>query len=300
MEQLGNLVFRFNHSLAKDSMLNAWDSTEYISFKPEIPGKFRWAGPDELVFSPSQPLHPATNYTASIKSAVLRFSEYNSVKNGDKISFNTPGLEMGNPQVIWIGESSTAAIPQVDLFFNYKVNPEDLKNKLNVEVEGKKTDYNLITISPDNKISLRLNGLKAEDKDLDAVVTIDKGLKPEKGNMLADDFKLPITISSPYVLSVQNLEAEHDGTEGVVRVTTNQQLTGESLKSFVKFDPEMAYTVEANDYGFTLRSDKFDTEKSYVLSIAKGLRGKIGGVMNEEYNGSVAFGELESRYKFYQ
>lgn len=28
--QLGNLIFRFSSSLAKDSMLNAWDSTEYI------------------------------------------------------------------------------------------------------------------------------------------------------------------------------------------------------------------------------------------------------------------------------
>jgi len=165
-------------------------------------------------------------------------------------------------------------------------------------VEGKKTEFNLITISPDNKVSLRLNGLKAEDKDLDAVVTIESGLKPEKGNMTADAFKMPVTISSPYVLSVQNLEAEHDGTEGIVKVTTNQQLTGESLKSFVKFDPELAYTIEANDYGFTLRSDKFDTEKSYVLAIMKGLRGKIGGVMNEEYNGSVAFGELESDISF--
>jgi len=107
VEQLANLVFRFNHSLAKDSMLNAWDSTEYISFNPEIPGKFRWAGPGELIFSPSQPLRPATKYTASIKNAVLRFSKYNSVKNGDNISFNTSGLEMGNTQVVWIGESST-------------------------------------------------------------------------------------------------------------------------------------------------------------------------------------------------
>ena len=58
--QLGNLTFRFNSSLAKDSMLNAWDSTEYISFEPKIAGKFRWESPDELVFSPSHPLNPAT------------------------------------------------------------------------------------------------------------------------------------------------------------------------------------------------------------------------------------------------
>mgnify|MGYP001386826794 FL=1 len=134
--ELGNLVFRFSHSLATDSMLNVWDSTEYISFEPAIPGRFRWQSPDELVFSPSQPLNPATNYKAKIKSAVLRFSKYNSVKNGDKISFHTPELTLNNYQVLWVGESSTTAIPQIDLFFNYRINPEMLKDRLKLEVEG--------------------------------------------------------------------------------------------------------------------------------------------------------------------
>lgn len=47
---LGNLHFRFNHSLATDSMLNAWDSTQYITFEPAVKGKFRWQSPDELIF----------------------------------------------------------------------------------------------------------------------------------------------------------------------------------------------------------------------------------------------------------
>lgn len=296
---LGNLVFRFNHSLAKDSMLNAWDSTDYISFEPAIAGRFRWEGPDELVFSPSQPLNPATTYKAKIKNAVLKFSKYNSVKNGDKIAFHTPDLTLDNSQIIWIGESSTSAIPQVDMFFNYRVNPEDLKGKLKVEVEGKKADFNIITITPDNKISIRIIGIKAEDKDIDAKVIIAKGLKPEKGNTsTADAITSSMIIPSPYVVTIQNVESEHDGMEGVVRITTSQQLTGESLKSFLKFDPDLAYTVEANDYGFTLRSDKFDTEKSYALVITKGLRGKIGGVMKEDYSSGVAFGELEAGISF--
>jgi len=297
--QLGNLQFRFSHSLAKDSMLNAWDSTEYISFDPAIAGKFRWESPDQLVFSPSQPLNPATSYKAKIKNDVLKFSKYNSVKNGDNISFHTPELTLDNSQVIWIGESGTSAIPQVDLFFNYRVNPEDLKSKLTVEVEGKKADFNMITISTDNRISVRINGLKAEDKDIDTKIIIEKGLKPERGNTsTAESISSSFTIPSPYVLTIQNVESEHDGTDGVVKVTTSQQLTGESLKSLIKFDPDLSYTIEANDYGFTLRSDKFDIEKSYALTIAKGLRGKIGGVLKEDYNGGVAFGELEADINF--
>ncbi len=296
---LSNLVFRFSSSLAKDSMLNAWDSTDYISFEPKIPGKFRWESPDELVFSPSQPLTPATSYKAKIKSTVLKFSKYNSVKNGDKISFHTPDLTLDNSQVIWMGESSTSAIPQVDLFFNYRVDPGDLRNKLKVEVEGKKADFNMITVSPDNKISLRINGVKAEDKDLDAKIIVEKGLKPERGNTATvETINSSMTISSPYVLTIQNVESEHDGTDGVVRVTTSQQLTGESIRSFLKLDPDPTYRVEANDYGFTLRSDKFDVDKSYALTIVKGLRGKLGGVMREDYNNGIAFGELEAGINF--
>ena len=228
--QLGNLVFRFNQSLVEDSMLNAWDSTDYISFEPKIAGKFRWESPDQLVFSPSQPLLPATSYKAKIKNAVLRFSKYNSVTGGDGISFHTPELTLDNSQVIWMlqGESSSSALPQLDLYFNYRINPNDLKEKLKIEVDGQKADYNLITMSPDNKISVRITSLKMQDKDYETKVTIDKGLKPESGNNSTEEAIVSsLSIPSPYVLTIQGLQAEHDGTEGTVHITTSQQLTGE-------------------------------------------------------------------------
>ncbi len=297
--QLGNLTFRFNQSLMKDSLLNVWDSTEYISFEPAIPGRFRWESPDQLVFSPAQPLNPATTYSATIKSTVLKFSEHGSVSGGDKISFYTAPLTLDHSQITWVGESSTTAAPQLDLFFNYRINPEDLKGKLSVDIEGSKADLGFITASPDNKVSVRINGLKQEDKDLATVVAIEKGLKPENGrNATAEAMKSNMLIPSPYVMSVLNIESEHDGTDGIVRVTTSQQLSAENIKSFLRFDPSLVYSVQLTNYGFDIRSDKFDLEKSYALTIAKDLRGKIGGVLKEDYYGSVAFGELEASIRF--
>ena len=181
---LGNLIFRFNQSLIKDSMLNEWDSTDYISFEPNIPGRFRWESPDQLVFSPSQSLAPATNYKAKIKSEVLRFSKYNSVKGADDIHFHTPDLTLNNSQVVWTlqDETERKALPQIDLYFNYRINPADLKDKLNVEINGEKAMFSMVTVSADNKISFRITNLKQEDKDYEAKVTVDKGLKPENGN----------------------------------------------------------------------------------------------------------------------
>lgn len=296
---LGNLVFRFSQSMVKDSMLNTWDSTEYISFEPAIRGRFRWESPDQLVFSPAEPLKPATDYRANVKNAVLRFSTYNDVDEGDGIQFHTPQLALEQSQITWMGESSTTAVPQLDLAFNYRVNPEDLKAKLGLEVDGKEAGYTMITASPDNRIIIRINGLKNEDRDLSAKLVISSGLKPEAGNNATrESITATLSIPSPYVLNILDIESQHDGTEGTVRVITSQQLSGESLKPFLKLDPDLGFSVEQNENGFTLRSDKFSSERSYALTIAKGLRGKIGGILKEDYSGSIAFGELEASIRF--
>jgi uncharacterized protein YfaS (alpha-2-macroglobulin family) len=299
--QLGNLTFRFSQSMVKDENLNVWDSTEYITFEPAIPGRFRWESPDQLVFSPAQPLSPATTYKAEVKKAVLKDSKYDKVSDADDIRFHTPALTLDNSQVIWMLENETTrkAVPQVDLYFNYRINPEDLKDKLTIEVDGVKADITAVTLSTDNKISYRINGLKQEDKELEAKVIIAKGLKPESGNTSTEE---PITgsllIPSPWVLTIQNVTSDHDGVEGFVQVTTSQQLTGEGLREALAFDPEMGFTTEVTETGFTIRSDKFDVMRSYVLNIAKGLRGKIGGTLKEPYSTSVAFGELEAGINF--
>src|ERR1700748_3120751 len=76
---LGNLTFRFDQPLVKDSLLDRWDSTQYVSFEPKIAGRFRWEHPDELIFSPSQPLLPATTYRATLKSAILGHSKFGRI-----------------------------------------------------------------------------------------------------------------------------------------------------------------------------------------------------------------------------
>ncbi|MCX8020381.1 MAG: MG2 domain-containing protein [Chitinophagaceae bacterium] len=296
---LGNLVFRFSHSLVSDSLLQAWDSTEYISFEPAIKGKFRWQAPDELVFSPAEPLSPATTYRAKIRSAVLRYSGFNNIKGAGNISFHTPLLQLNDSRVIWVGESSATAVPQLDLLFNYRVDPGKLKNKLTVETENVRPAFNIITAEADNIISLRLQNIKTEDKEYDLKLILNKGLKPEKGNTeTKEDIRQTITLPSPYTLTVQSLASEHDGTEGMIKVYTSQQLSGENPKPYIKIEPEIPFQAEITDYGFVIRSDKFDTERSFNLTLLKGLRGKLGGQLREEYHHQIAFGELEPSIRF--
>ncbi len=293
---LGNLVFRFDQSLVKDSLLDQWDSTPYVTFEPKIPGRFRWEHPDELVFSPSQPLPPATTFKAVLKSDILQYSKYGRIKTGDDLIFHTPDLKLDNTSATWVlpDETSTIAIPQLELQFNYAVNPASLKDKLTIQLDGQPVNYALQTISASDRVAIRLLGVKAVDKNLDAKLVIEKGLLPEGGtNGLKDKIELSTPISSPYVLTIGEVTTEHDGSTGTIHVQTSQ-IVGENdgLAAAISFSPAIKFTVEPSDDGFTIRSDNFDQSKSYTLTLAKGLRGRIGGILHEEYTTNITFGEL--------
>ncbi len=299
--QLGNLIFRFSSPLVKDSLINRWDSVEYISFEPKIPGRFRWESPDELVFSPARPLLPATTYKAKLKDDVLQYSKYGKLGKADKVSFHTPDLKLESSNVSWVlpDEQSKAAVPQIDLYFNYPVNPAELKDKLQLKVEGKDAEYAVITASNDSKVSLRINGFKIEDKDYETNIRIEKGLKPEGGTNSTDEpIETKTGIPSPYVLQINDVQTEHDGSTGILYVKTSQQVLNDRLSSYVKFDPTIKYSIEVTDDGFMISSDNFDIEKSYDLIVSKGLRGRIGGVLREDFFNQVAFGKLQPSVSF--
>lgn len=299
--QLGNLVFRFDKPLMKDSLLNQWDSTAYISFEPKIPGRFRWEQPDELVFSPAQPLPPATDFTASLSNEILQFSSFGKIGKADKISFSTPDLKLDNSNVTWIAsdEKSATASPQIDLYFNYAVNPSSLRDKLKVQANGKDISYTIQTLSAGSRVSLMLAGLKMEDKDLETNISIEKGIVPEGGmNATKEPVETKLYIPSPYTLSVNDVSSEHSGTEGTVYIRTSQQVVMENLSSFIKFNPAVKFTTERTDDGFLIRSSDFDASKSYLITMNKGMRGRIGGTLREQYDNNIAFGELEPSVRF--
>ncbi|MEO6316011.1 MAG: MG2 domain-containing protein [Chitinophagaceae bacterium] len=299
--QLGNLVFRFNKALVKDSLLNNWDSTEYISFQPKIEGRFRWEHGDELVFSPARPLAAATTYKAKLNNELLRFSAFDKVEKGDNIIFSTPDLKLENTHTTWVlqDENSKTAVPQVDLYFNYPVSPAALKDKLAVTVDGKLVNYSLQSVAEASKISLKIAGLTAEDRDYNIQVALDKGLVPAGGsNPTKEKTENKGVIGSPFTLTINDADAEHDGTTGTITIRTSQQVVDKDLTSFIKFEPAVKFSASATDDGFIITSENFDASKSYALTLTKGLRGKIGGVLKDEYRNNFAFGKMEPSVSF--
>jgi uncharacterized protein YfaS (alpha-2-macroglobulin family) len=300
VESLGNLVFRFDKSLVPDSLLNQWDSSEYISFEPKIQGRFRWEHPDELVFSPAQNLSPATSYKATLRSDLLDHSKYGKIDKDEEISFFTPYLKLENTNVTWLlaDQHSTTAYPQVDLYFNYAISPAVIKDKMTLQLDGQPLKYNIITEGNDSRVSLRITGFKMTDKDLEAKISFDKGLVPDGGvNGTKEAIENKVSIPSPYNLTINDVHAEHDGLTGTVFVRTSQQVVMANLASNIRFNPAVKFAVEQTDDGFSITSENFDADKSYVITFAKGLKGRIGE-LREQYDNNIAFGELEPALSF--
>lgn len=301
VKQLENLVFRFNRPLVKDSLLNRWDSTEYVLFEPAIPGRFRWESPDQLVFSPLRPLSPATTYSATLRQSLLAFSDYDKLEKQEKLRFHTPGLQMETPNITWVlaDERTNTPLPQLELYFNYPVDQSVLKEKLQVNAGNRNLSYSVITASASEKITLRIMDLKAEDRDQDIEIRVEKGMLPLGGkNPLEEPIVSKAVIPSPYVLTINSVETEHDGSTGKIIVKTSQQVATGGLDNLIKIDPKVPFNTEITDDGFIISGSQFDMEKSYELILEKGIRGRIGGQLKEDHISQLAFGQMAPSISF--
>jgi len=298
---LGNLSFVFNKNLAPDSILNRWETEEFIQFEPKIKGKFRWQSPNELVFSPSENLKPATEYKGTIQKSLTKYSKF-LLGNADDISFHTPKLRVEQATGMWIARelNTTDILPEVTLRFNYRIKPADVIKRLSINNGGDKIEFQSQSEEASEAMVLRLTNVKPEDKDLNLAIEIEDGLTPIGGlSATKEPLKSEIIIASPYVLIIGQVTAEHDGINGTVKVFCSQQIAdNQSLKDFISFEPAVKFAVDLTDEGMIITSEEFNVEKSYEVSFKIGLKGNVGGVLKESSAHQITFGKLEPSISF--
>ncbi len=299
---LDNLVFQFDRDLVGDSMMNKWLVEEYINFKPKIGGQFRWETPQRLVFSPAAPLKPATSFIATLNEKLLLSHQelVNSLAKEKELNFKTADLSLASISGFWTAEpGSTVAFPQIDLFFNYPVDPTALQAKLHVTEKNQNLDYDLVTLSNESKISVKIRGMKAEDRDFVFGILLGKDLKPVNGeNGTPQEIKEEFSLPSPFVLKISEVVAEHAGTGGTIRVKSSQPIMMEGLDKFIQLDPKVSFSTAVNDNELAISSNNFNVDDAYNLTLLKGLKGSLGGVLKEDFRQAVAFGQLEPSISF--
>ena len=297
----GNLSFTFNKDLVHDSVLNIWLDEDLIDIKPPTEGKYMWVSSKKLVFQPAKGFKPSTDYTCELTKKIFKNVPGLSFSGDKSFDFHTPYLKIDDIKAYWTTpeDGEGEAVIRFDIEFNQNVKANEVADLLNVEVNKENKDFSLISDETSNSISVYVQDIKAEDKDMEAKVTINKGLTADMGTVKSDkpivqEFDIP----SPFRLDITDLQATHDGTEGIINISTTQSVNEKYIKNFISLSPWVKYEVEVLPSYFIIKSKSFNINSKYELTVKKGLEGKIGGKLKYDFSQPVSFGQLKPNISF--
>lgn len=295
IQRAQNLVFTFNKDIITDTLLmNRWDTISYIEFKPAIPGRFMWTTKNELTFSPTGILAPATSYKAKLSKNLLLSNKAKFKVSDETIEFHTPITNIENITSFWAlnGDLSNTVEIRTQVKFNNTVSPSVLKPLLKLTMEGKAVSYRILTQNPADIIEIAIDYDKnSSDSEAEGFIEIAKGLTCVGGsNATQTEIKKSFIIPSKDKLEVTSLETGFDAGKGYVNVYTSQPVVSEGLKSYIQITPSVDFIVEMIENGFLLKGD-FLASQSYNVTIQKGLTSVFNIQLAEDYTSVASFSE---------
>jgi len=300
VEQQQNLVFSFNKDLVPDSLLQRWDSTEYLQIVPKIRGQFKWNSSSELLFSPSEKLLPGKEYEAKLTKKLLEKSKVKYPISDKPIQFRTAPLRVMGARASWTrGQSMANVVVQLDLTFNYEVKTQDAIQRLKLSSAGKEIMTTALGGGSGKTISVQFVPVSEKDEDVTLQVSLAKGI-PIAGDSYTSpaDTSFQTMIPSRYHLTVTNIMAQHSGLEGTVVVNTSQPLLDENLKSLIRIEPSVPFELITNEAGFVITSNELKADQTYELTISSHVEGIFGGRLKKDITEQIGFGKLSPSISF--
>ncbi len=300
IEQQQNLVFAFNKDIYPDTLLQSWDSTDYVEFKPAVKGMFKWNSSSELTFSPAQGFQPGTEYTATLTPALLNHSLKKYPFDKASFHFHTAPLRITGTHLSYTrGKNSSNVMVQLDVNFNYEVKLNDAAAHLKLSANGNSVSVMSTNEGAGKTLSLQFMPVNNLDEETPLKIVMNKGIAVTHSKYIsANDTTITGSIPSRFDLAVTGITANHDGSEGTITVNTSEPVFEDSLKRMIDIEPSVPFEVSLNDAGFTITSNKLSPEKTYQLSVSKNIEGAFGGKMKTDYSGSVFFGKLKPSVSF--
>jgi alpha-2-macroglobulin len=294
------LSFTFSDDIVPDSLVGVWTNIEYIRFDPKIEGKYHWQTKNVLVFAPTTEFAPATSYSAKLTGEIFRYIKKGRFSGDKEFSFHTPYLKVLSSRAYWDASTDAGGGIKIDIEFNYPVQPTEAAKLLKIKIDNEEKDIQLLTGEASDKITVLAKGIKREDKDYKLEVTLDKGLAPGEGTeKMSEPYVQQFDIPSPFKLEIVDIQANHDGNEGIVTLYTTQEVVAENIKKFISINPAVKYSVDVQQGSFTIKSEDFSLEQQYEITVTKGLTGKAGGELKFDFSQPVSFGQVEPTIRFF-
>ena len=177
IEQQQNLVFAFNKDIYPDSLLQSWDSTDYIEFNPAVKGMFKWNSSSELMFSPSQGFQPGTEYTATLTSFILNRSIKKYSFDKESFHFHTAPLRITDTHLSYTrGKNTSNVMVQLDMNFNYEVKLNEAATHLQLSSNGNAISIMTANDGAGKTLSLQFVPVSNRDEETPLTIKMKKGI----------------------------------------------------------------------------------------------------------------------------
>ena len=290
--QATNFSITFSKDLIADSLVNVWLDKGYVEFEPPITGKFQWIAKNKLRFYPDALLSPSTKYTAEISPGITKDFSY-SLKGDRSFNFFTKKFKVNSASLLseFLPDTDKLVKLLSTIEFNYPVQPEEVVKKITLKYkEGGTIPFKLLTTSENSIISLEADDVKRNEKKKEIQLKIKEGLVPIGGNLgLEQDYLKSILMSEKQKLIVERINSKRiDSQRRYVRIQLNIPVDESKASRFISVEPSLSYKIVSSHHYLELKG-QFEVEKSYKITVRKGLRAIDGSALEKDFSSTMTF-----------
>lgn len=262
-----------------------------LKFRPALAGTAKWVKTNQLVFTPSANLQPATRYDADFGPGGLRTAGGALVAGRQSFTFHRPALSFD--RVTIIGTSPDRELT-LRLDFNAEVSPVRLRGFLKIfNAAGNSVSYNIQGATPAKEIIVRTSSIYGKS----VKVLVEGGLLPDKGDLpQAGGLEATLNVSTETLVTDSNAFMNESG-RGRIRVGLNNSVDLAKAKGFIELSPAVPFTLTSSYDGFNIEGD-FAPRSRVTLTIRKGLTGQDAQPMAKDFTKAFIFPDMPSFVRF--
>lgn len=277
---------------------NPDDPGEVLTIEPPVKGRYEIEG-RTLRFIPDTAFPNSARYEVSINAGALKSPGKLAVESR-KFKFNTLMTSVSNSSFYYIIDEVTKKPVELvgELTFTLDVEPESLKDRVKVTIDGEELPFRLESSSRKSRYYLKIKGFKQSDEDQMIELTVLKGIKPVDGVLSSEeDHTQRIALKAKEELKVLNVETHPVVGNTYISIQFNLPVYEDNISRYIKIEPAIPFEVDA-EYRYAVLKANFQPNVSYTVTVKKELTSRYDSNMKKDYERVVTVKDMEPYVRF--
>lgn len=296
-----NITIEFSRNMVEDAAVDTEQDSAPVSISPALPARYKWIAPHKLRIMPTEQFRPATEYIVKVLPEISPSAQVRL--EGDlSFKFNTTPLKVLFSRTDFVYERGAETITraQWQVEFNHRVSPDELFKQIHIEYEGRDggpVNFGMSRSTPPAKeFTIITDPIVRKGEGRNMKLSISKGLASVEGPLgLQHDFTTAMKIETS--LKIYSLEGRQQGMENAIRIDFSAPVDTALAKEHIKLNPDLTWRLESDGRSVFLKGD-FKTDKTYTVTVSRGLIGSDATTLETDFSQNVRFGNMDPSVAF--